>query len=100
MECLLVNKLPEGELWLYEVKLDGYRAILVKDGKTISLYSRYGNSLAKDFPEWKVTTRPISPTRQLSGVVFASPVTSIRFFRRISCQSYSYSAPHNRHTCV
>jgi ATP-dependent DNA ligase len=27
MECLLVPKLPEGALWVYEVKLDGHRAI-------------------------------------------------------------------------
>jgi bifunctional non-homologous end joining protein LigD len=50
MECLRVEKLPEGKQWLYEVKLDGYRAILIKDGSSASLYSRYGRSLARDFP--------------------------------------------------
>jgi len=35
MECLPVPKIPEGTLWVYEVKLDGYRAIRVnpKQGK-------------------------------------------------------------------
>lgn len=50
MECLRVDKLPEGEQWLYEVKLDGYRAILIKDGSSASLYSRYGKSLTREFP--------------------------------------------------
>jgi DNA ligase D-like protein (predicted ligase) len=50
MECLRVDKLPEGEQWLYEVKLDGYRAILIKDGNSASLYSRYGKSLSREFP--------------------------------------------------
>jgi len=25
MECLPTTKLPEGQQWLYEIKLDGYR---------------------------------------------------------------------------
>jgi ATP-dependent DNA ligase len=32
MECLAVTKLPEGSQWLWELKLDGYRAIGVKSG--------------------------------------------------------------------
>jgi hypothetical protein len=26
MECLAVSKLPDGPQWIYEIKLDGYRA--------------------------------------------------------------------------
>jgi ATP-dependent DNA ligase len=29
MECLAVSKLPDGPQWLYEIKLDGYRALAV-----------------------------------------------------------------------
>jgi hypothetical protein len=29
MPCLAVQKLPEGEAWQYELKLDGYRALAV-----------------------------------------------------------------------
>jgi hypothetical protein len=29
MECLPVEKIPEGDLWTYELKRDGYRAIAV-----------------------------------------------------------------------
>ena len=31
--------MPEGD-WLYEVKLDGYRALAFKDGKEVRLISR------------------------------------------------------------
>ncbi len=27
MECLEVDQIPEGELWQYELKLDGYRTL-------------------------------------------------------------------------
>jgi bifunctional non-homologous end joining protein LigD len=32
MQALAVEQLPEGD-WLYEVKLDGYRAPAFKEGK-------------------------------------------------------------------
>jgi DNA ligase D-like protein (predicted ligase) len=52
MECLPVPKIPEGPLWVYEVKLDGYRAIAVnaKQGKP-ALFSRRGKSFNKKFPD-------------------------------------------------
>jgi ATP-dependent DNA ligase len=50
MECLPVTKLPEGQRWLYEVKLDGYRAIAVKQERNVILYSRRRNSLNRKFP--------------------------------------------------
>src|ERR1700687_1951941 len=52
MECLAVPKIPEGPLWVYEVKLDGYRAVGVnpKQGKP-ALYSRRGKSFDRKFPD-------------------------------------------------
>jgi bifunctional non-homologous end joining protein LigD len=39
MQALAVEKLPEGD-WLYEIKLDGYRALAFKDGREVRLVSR------------------------------------------------------------
>jgi DNA ligase D-like protein (predicted ligase) len=50
MECLAVARPPEGPQWLWEIKLDGYRAIAVKSGQDVRLYSRTGKSLNKKFP--------------------------------------------------
>lgn len=40
MAARLVERLPEGADWMYEVKLDGYRALLLKDGARIRVLSR------------------------------------------------------------
>jgi ATP-dependent DNA ligase len=36
MKAFLVKQLPEGD-WLYEAKLDAYRALAFKDGKDVRL---------------------------------------------------------------
>jgi bifunctional non-homologous end joining protein LigD len=38
MECEPVTQLREGQQWVYEIKLDGYRAIAVKTGNQANLY--------------------------------------------------------------
>src|SRR4029077_14982109 len=36
------DKLPSGDLWLHEIKHDGFRVIARKDGERVRLYSRPG----------------------------------------------------------
>ncbi len=50
MECLEVDQIPEGELWQYELKLDGYRTIAIKEHGDVRLFSRNGNSFDSKFP--------------------------------------------------
>jgi ATP-dependent DNA ligase len=49
MECLLVQKVPEGDQWTYELKLDGDRLEAIKTKSRVTLYSRRGNDLTKRF---------------------------------------------------
>jgi bifunctional non-homologous end joining protein LigD len=51
MECLSVSKLPDGSNWVWEIKLDGYRAIAVKKDGKASLWSRNRKSLSRQFPQ-------------------------------------------------
>ena len=50
MECLEVDRIPEGELWQYELKLDGYRMIAIKQDGDVHLFSRNGISFSLKFP--------------------------------------------------
>jgi bifunctional non-homologous end joining protein LigD len=45
-----VAELPDDGKWIYEIKLDGYRALGIKHGDNAHLISRNEKSLAKDFP--------------------------------------------------
>jgi hypothetical protein len=40
MAAVVVRKLPEGDEWIYEVKFDGYRALIIKDKQQVELRSR------------------------------------------------------------
>jgi bifunctional non-homologous end joining protein LigD len=50
MAARVVQALPEGPEWLYEVKFDGYRALLMKTGDRIQLRSRNDKDLTLRYP--------------------------------------------------
>lgn len=43
------DKVPEGPQWQYEIKLDGYRALVVKHGDNVDIFSRRGNRLGQRY---------------------------------------------------
>lgn len=45
----LVNTVPEGEDWLYELKYDGYRIIAFVEGNSVRLITRNGNDYMRRF---------------------------------------------------
>ena len=50
MDCLPVPELPRGPDWVYEVKLDGYRAVAVRSAGGVSLFSRRRKSFHRQYP--------------------------------------------------
>jgi bifunctional non-homologous end joining protein LigD len=44
------DKLPSGDLWLHEIKHDGFRIIARKSDGRVRLYSRPGNDMTRRFP--------------------------------------------------
>ena len=71
MYARLVQKLPEGNEWLYEVKLDGYRCLAGKGKHQVTLWSRRGNLFTKQFPQIaRVCERP-PPNTLIDGEIVA-----------------------------
>src|SRR5215471_10816773 len=50
MLLLPASSLPEGSTWLYELKLDGYRAIAFKSEGKAHLRSRNDNDFTRKYP--------------------------------------------------
>jgi DNA ligase D-like protein (predicted ligase) len=50
MECEPVSTLQEGSQWVYEIRLDGYRAIAVKSDDKVRLLSRRQKSFDQQYP--------------------------------------------------
>ena len=50
MDCAPVSKLPDGPRWIYEIKLDGYRAVAIKTDVGVSLFSRRHKSFNHQYP--------------------------------------------------
>ena len=51
MEARLAEALPDPPGWQYEPKWDGFRAIAVREGEEIEIWSKSGKPLGRYFPE-------------------------------------------------
>jgi ATP-dependent DNA ligase len=51
MEARSVGDIPTGDRWQYEPKWDGFRCLIERDGKTVTLTSKSGQDLTRYFPE-------------------------------------------------
>jgi bifunctional non-homologous end joining protein LigD len=51
MKALLVEELPKGPDWIYELKFDGVRALAIKDNRDVKLISRSGKDLGSKYDE-------------------------------------------------
>lgn len=71
MECLPVSALPEGKVWSYEIKLDGFRLEAVKQKGATTLFSRRGNILNRKFPYIAAALEGLPNDTILDGEVVA-----------------------------
>src|SRR5215207_10129709 len=63
MKARLESKLPQTGDWMFEVKLDGIRAIAVKNGRDVSLFSRRPRELTSSYPEIADALAELQPPR-------------------------------------
>jgi bifunctional non-homologous end joining protein LigD len=66
-----VRELPDGGLWSYEAKLDGYRCLAAKRPSGAVLWSRRGNGFTLRFPEIARACEKFPPETLIDGEVVA-----------------------------
>jgi DNA ligase D-like protein (predicted ligase) len=72
MMARLTDKLPEGKQWTYEVKWDGYRALMLKIGDRVRLVSRKDNDLTATYPTIEAAGKQLkAETAILDGEIVA-----------------------------
>jgi ATP-dependent DNA ligase len=71
MYARLVQSLPQGQEWLYEVKFDGYRCLAGRDETGVTLWSRRGNFFTKQFPQIARACERLPPNTLLDGEIVA-----------------------------
>jgi ATP-dependent DNA ligase len=74
MLCLSTSSLPEGEGWEYELKLDGYRAIAIKTGRTVQLRSRNDKDFGDRFPDVRAALTALPADTVIDGELVALDV--------------------------
>ena len=71
MYARLVQSLPQGQEWLYEVKFDGYRCLAGRDSNEVTLWSRRGNLFTNQFPHIAQACERLPPGTLVDGEIVA-----------------------------
>ena len=71
MYAQLVQALPNGKDWLYEVKFDGYRCLAAKDAVRGTLWSRRGNDFTAQLPNIAKACEQLPARTLLDGEIVA-----------------------------
>ena len=93
MAALAVKKLPEGEEWLYELKWDGYRALLIKDGENIQIRFRKDKDLTAMYPGIATAAR----RQKIRQTVLDGELVALGVDGRPSFQALQHRSSHQKH---
>jgi len=88
MMAKLTDTLPEGEKWIYEVKFDGYRALLLKNHGSVALRSRNDKDLTATYPTIETAAHRLNAeTALLDGEIVALDASGKPSFQALQHRS-------------
>jgi bifunctional non-homologous end joining protein LigD len=90
------DRLPEGNEWTYELKLDGYRALLFKDGARVWLRSRNDKDLTIMYPSIVADGGRLNANQ----AVVDGEIVAVDHLGRPSFQALQHRGSHPKHTVV
>lgn len=93
MAAQTVTELPAGPGWDYEVKFDGYRAILLKDGERVEIRSRNNNDLTRTYPSVHAAGRKLNAR----SAILDGELVALDSSGRPSFQALQHRTAHPRH---
>ena len=96
MAARIVDKLPEGSDWMYEVKFDGYRALLLKNNDRVWIRSRNDKDLTATYPSVAAAGRRLNADQ----AVLDGEIVAVDADGHPSFQALQHRAAHPRHTIV
>jgi bifunctional non-homologous end joining protein LigD len=96
MAAEAVTRLPEGKEWLYEPKLDGYRALVLKDDTHIEILSRNEKDLTAMYPEVVAAASRLNATH----AVIDGEIVALAEDGRPSFQALQHRSSHRTHRIV
>jgi bifunctional non-homologous end joining protein LigD len=96
MTATKVQRLPEGVEWLYEVKLDGYRALIIKDGAKVQIRSRNERNLTATYPGIVAAAHRLNA----EAAVIDGEIVAVDETGHPSFQALQHRSAHPRHTVV
>jgi len=91
-----VKVLPEGDEWLYEPKLDGYRALLLKNGERVRILSRNEKELTQMYQGITSAASRLDARR----VMLDGEIVALAEDGRPSFQALQHRASHPKHLIV
>jgi ATP-dependent DNA ligase len=83
MEARTVDALPEGKLWQYEPKWDGFRCLAFRDDDTVDLRSKSAQPLARYFPDLVARLRGLAARRFVLDGEIVVPVDGALSFEEL-----------------
>jgi len=92
MERLSTKKLPRGEQWTYEIKLDGFRVEALRTADSAILYSKQGKLLTTQFMQVALELEDLPPGTAIDGELVALDGDGVPRFNLL--QNYRSGSAH------